>query len=79
VLALAPPAPKPLTLDEVLETLAMLHNLPKLLEVIEQADRSALYQALGLTVCYRRIDGCEQVKLTSTLNSVELERVGGGT
>jgi DNA invertase Pin-like site-specific DNA recombinase len=79
VLALAPPAPKPLTFDEVAETLAMLHNLPELLEVIEQADRAALYQALGLTVRYRRIDGCEQVKLTSTLNSVELERVGDPT
>jgi hypothetical protein len=25
------------------------------LEVIEQADRAALYQALGLTVFYRRV------------------------
>jgi hypothetical protein len=44
---------------------------------IEQADRVALYQALGLTVRYRRIGSTEEVKLTSTLRSVDLERVGG--
>lgn len=79
VLALSPRAPQALTFDEVVETLTMLHNLPELLEVIEQADRAALYQALGLTVRYRRVGTVEQVKLTSTLVGVELERVGGGT
>jgi site-specific DNA recombinase len=79
VLALAPRAPQALTFDEVVETLTMLHNLPELLEVIEQADRAALYQALGLTVRYRRVGTVEQVKLTSTLVGVELERVGGPT
>jgi hypothetical protein len=79
VLALAPSAPQPLTFDEVVETLTMLHNLPELLEVIEQADRAALYQALGLTIRYRRVGAAEPVKLTSTLVGVELERVGGGT
>ena len=79
VLATAPPAPKPFTLDEVVETLSTLRNLPELLEVIEQADRAALYQALGLTVRYRRIGTSEQVKLTSTLKGVELKRVGEPT
>ncbi|MGH9107268.1 MAG: zinc ribbon domain-containing protein [Acidimicrobiales bacterium] len=79
VLALAPPAPKPLTFDEVVEALTMLRNLPELLEVIEQADRAGLYQALGLTVRYRRVGTSEQVKLTSTLVGVELERVGEPT
>ena len=79
MLATAPPAPKPFTLDEVVETLSTLRNLPELPEAIEQADRAALYQALGLTVRYRRIGISEQVKLTSTLKGVELERVGEPT
>jgi hypothetical protein len=79
VLATAPPAPKPLGLDEVVETLTALHDLPELLERIEQADRAALYQALGLTVTYRRIGSTEEVKLTSTLRSVDLELVAGNS
>lgn len=77
-MATAPPAPKPLRFDEVIETLTALHDLPELLERIEQADRAALYQALGLTVRYRRVGSTEEVKLTSTLRSVDLEQVGGG-
>jgi hypothetical protein len=50
----------------------MLWNL----EAIEQADRAALYQALGLTVRYRSVGTTEQVKLSSMLRSVDLERVG---
>ena len=69
VLATVLPAPKPLTLDEVVETLSTLRNLPELLEVIEQADRAALYQALGLTVFYRRVGTCEQVKLRFTFST----------
>ncbi len=76
VLATAPPPPEPLTFAEVVQTLSALHNLPELLETIEQADRAALYQALGLTVRYRRTGSTEEVKLTSTLRSVDLERVG---
>ena len=49
VLASAPPTPQPLTLDEVIETLSALRDLPELLGAIEQADRAALYQALGST------------------------------
>lgn len=79
VLATVLPAPEPLTLDEVVETLSTLRNLPELLEVIEQADRAALYQALGLTVFYRRVDTCEQVKLRFTFSTVDLERVGDPT
>jgi hypothetical protein len=76
VLATAPPAPKPLSFDQVIETLIALHDLPELLERIDQADRAALYQALGLTVRYRRVGSTEEVKLTSTLRSVDLEQVG---
>jgi hypothetical protein len=79
VLATAPPAPKPLTLDEVVETLSTLRNLPELLEIIEQADRAAFYQALGLTVLYRRVGTSEQVKLRSTFSAVDLGRVGEPT
>jgi DNA invertase Pin-like site-specific DNA recombinase len=81
VLATAPPAPKPLGFDEVMETLTALSNLPELLETIDQSDRAALYQALGLTVTYHRVGHSEQVKLRSTITSegVDLERVGGGT
>jgi hypothetical protein len=70
------PAPKPLTFDQVIETLIALHDLPELLERIDQADRAALYQALGLTVRYRRVGSTEEVKLTSTLRSMDLEQVG---
>jgi hypothetical protein len=79
VLATAPPAPRPLSLDEVVETLTALRDLPELLGRIEQADRAALYQALGLTVRYRRIGSTEEVQLTSTLRSVDLERVAGNS
>jgi hypothetical protein len=79
VLTTAPPAPKPLSLDEVVETLTALRDLPELLGRIEQADRAALYQALGLTVQYRRIGSIEEVKLTSTLRSVDLEQVAGNS
>jgi DNA invertase Pin-like site-specific DNA recombinase len=77
VLATAPPTPKPLLFEQVLETLTALRELPGLLDRVEQSDRAALYQALGLTVRYRRIGTIEEVKLTSTLRGVDLERVGG--
>ena len=76
MLASAPPTPAPLGLEQVIETLTALRDLPELLGRIEQADRAALYQALELTVRYRRIGSTEEVKLTSTLRSVDLERVG---
>jgi hypothetical protein len=77
VLATVPPTPQPLHFEQVLDTLTALRNLPGLLDRIEQADRAALYQALELTVRYRRIGTTEEVKLTSTLRSVDLERVSG--
>ncbi len=76
VLASAPPTPQPLTLDEVIETLSMLRDLPELLGAIEQADRATLYQALGLHVTYRRVGAVEQVRLRTSLRAVDLERVG---
>ena len=79
VLATAPPPPEPLTFDEVVEKLSALHTLPELLGAIEQSDRAALYQALGLSVRYRRVGTAEEVRITTTLKGVELERVGGGT
>jgi site-specific DNA recombinase len=76
VLAATPAAPEPLTLELVVETLAILRNVPELLDQIDQADRAALYQALGLTVTYRRTGTVEQVRLTTSIQSVELEGVG---
>ena len=55
VLAGAPSAPEPLGLDEVLETLKALRDLLELLATVDQADRAALYQALGLTITYRQL------------------------
>jgi hypothetical protein len=75
VIASAPPTPQPLTFDEVIETLSMLRDLPELLGAIEQADRAALYQALGLRITYRRVGTVEQVRLRTSLHAVELERV----
>lgn len=79
LLAKAPPAPEPLSFDEVLQTLSEFHDLPHLLGTIEKADRAALYSALGLTLTYRRVGKVEEVKLRATFPSVDLERVGGAT
>ena len=76
VIASAPPTPQPLMRDEVIETLSMLRDLPELLGAVEQADRAALYQALGLRVTYRRVGAVEQVRLRTSLRAVDLERVG---
>jgi DNA invertase Pin-like site-specific DNA recombinase len=76
VIASAPPTPQPLMRDEVIETLSMLRDLPELLGAVEQADRAALYQALGLRVTYRRVGAVEQVRLRTSLLAVDLERVG---
>ena len=76
VIASAPPTPQPLIRDEVIETLSMLRDLPELLGAVEQADRAALYQALGLRVTYRRVGAVEQVRLRTSLLAVDLERVG---
>jgi len=54
----------------------MLRDLPELLGAVEQADRAALYQALGLRVTYRRVGAVEQVRLRTSLLAVDLERVG---
>lgn len=61
----------------MVETLTAQRDLHELLERVEQSDRAALYQALGLTVRYRCIGSTEEVKLTTTLRGVDLERVGG--
>jgi hypothetical protein len=65
-----------LTLDDVIETLSTLRDLPELLGAIEQADRPALYQALGHRVTYRRVGSVEQVHLRTSLRAVDLERIG---
>jgi hypothetical protein len=77
MIASAPPTTQPLTLDEIIETLSMLPDLPELLGAVEQADRAALYCALGLHVTYRRVGAVEQVRLRTSLRAVDLERVGG--
>ncbi len=79
VLALAPSSPETLTIDEVAGVLSALHTVPDLLASIDQADRAALYRALGLTLTYRRVGGCEQVRLRASLNCVELKCVGDPT
>jgi hypothetical protein len=53
----APPPPEPLTFEEVVDTLETLRSLPELLKKIDQIQRAALYQSLGLTVRYRRVEG----------------------
>jgi hypothetical protein len=79
VLALAPSSPETLSIDGVAGVLSALHTVPDLLASIDQADRAALYKALGLTLTYRRVGGCEQVRLRASFNSVELRRVGDPT
>jgi hypothetical protein len=53
---------RPRSPERVLETLTALRVLPELLGRIEQADRAALCQVLGLIVTYRRIGTTEEVK-----------------
>ena len=79
VLALAPPAPDALSEDQVVDALSALHTVPDLLASIDQADRAALYQALGLTVTYRRVGASEQVRLQATLTSATMEHAGKTT
>ena len=79
VLAGSPPAPEPLAVDEVVETLTALRDLPELLGTIDQADRAALYQTLRLRITYRRVGDAEELKLKASFQGVDLERVGGGT
>ena len=62
-LASAPPAPETDGLDEVVETLTARGDLPELLASVDQAGRTALYQALGLTIPYRRVGDAEEVRL----------------
>ncbi|HTX01240.1 MAG TPA: recombinase family protein [Acidimicrobiales bacterium] len=76
VLALAPPPPEPLTLDDVVVTLKALGNVPELLDSIDQSDRAALYRALGLRITYRRVGPVEQVRLRTSIRPVDLDRVG---
>jgi hypothetical protein len=78
VLATAPPAPKELTIDQVTETLTALHEVPDLLASADPTDRAGLYQALGVSLAYRRSESIEEVKLLVSLG-VGLRRVGGGT
>ncbi len=54
----------------------MLRDLPELLGAIEQTDRAARHQALGLHVTYRRVGAVEQVRLRTSLRAVEPQRVG---
>ena len=54
---------------------SMLHSVPEILDSINQADRTELYRALGLTVTYRRVDDIEEVRLRATLRPVDLEQV----
>ncbi len=76
-LASAPPAPPPLTVEQVVDTLATLHRIPSLLADAAPEDRGELYRSLGVLLVYRRLEGVEQVKLQVKLG-VDLERVGGG-
>jgi len=76
VLALAPPTPEALTHEQVVETLSELRVLPELLENIDQADRAALYRALGLTVTYRRVGTCEQVRLQASISAADVAILG---
>ena len=78
VVAQAPPAPLPLTIEQVTETLASLHRVPSLLERVDPHDRGDLYRAVGATLAYRRAGDLEEVKLQVRV-AVGGERVGGGT
>jgi hypothetical protein len=78
VVAHAPPAPLPLTIEQVAETLASLHRVPSLLDRADPYDRGDLYRAVGATLAYRRCGDLEEVKLQVRVG-VGGKRVGGGT
>jgi hypothetical protein len=77
VLATAPLPPPSLTVEEIMETLSSLRDVPSVLAVADPEDRAELYRALGVSLAYRRTEGIEEVKLQVKLG-VDLERVGGG-
>lgn len=78
VLSNTPELPDPLTIEEVIEVLEQLRDVPALLEQADQELRAELYQSLGLRLGYRRDSGDEIVRVQANLG-VDLERVGGGT
>ncbi|MGQ0615763.1 MAG: zinc ribbon domain-containing protein [Acidimicrobiia bacterium] len=74
-----PDQPMPLTLDEIVDTLQALHNVPRLLQAADPTTRAELYRALGITLTYRRDADGEFIQVNAQLGSVDLNRVGGGT
>jgi hypothetical protein len=54
VLANTPLRPSPLTVEDILDTLISLHDVPLLLAEADPEDRAELYRALGVSLAYRR-------------------------
>lgn len=79
VIDCAPEPPNPLTVEEVLETLEAVRELPELLDDADTALRGQVYGSLGVTLAYRRDNDAKYVKVHASIESVDLERVGGGT
>lgn len=77
ILNSTPNDPMPLTLDEIVDTLQALHNVPRLLQAADATTRAELYRALGITLSYRRDADGEFVQVHAQLESVDLNRVGG--
>lgn len=73
-----PEPPTPLTFEEVLETLEAVRELPELVDDADAVLRAQVYRSLGVTLTYRR-DDAEYVKVHASIESMDLERVGGGT
>jgi hypothetical protein len=79
ILACTRPKAETLTIEQVIETLSLLRDVPELLAHIDQADRAKLYRHLDINLTYKREDGTEKVCLTCTPSGVDQKRVGGGT
>lgn len=77
VLQSMPPAPDPLTIEEVVATLEAVRALPQLLEEADAEVRHQVYKSLGINLRYRRDGQQEFVKVDTALKGVDLVGVGG--
>jgi len=80
VLDAMPPAPEALTDEEIMHTLRALGDMPSRLAVADGSIRADVYESLGIQLTYRRDDdGLEQIRISASIDCVDLERVGGAS
>ena len=79
VLASAPAATEPLSIDDVVEVLEAVRAWPELLETADAELRRGVYKSLRISLRYRRVAKAEVIRVEAALKGVDLGGVGGGT